>query len=62
MASARVEVRPPIEEERMSSDEERPKRSDQLPEEGPESVVPDDVPQDDPRSSEEELREQDGEA
>jgi hypothetical protein len=46
----------------MSSDEERPKRSDQLPEEGPESVVPDDVPQDDPRSSEEELREQDGEA
>ncbi|MGI8800564.1 MAG: hypothetical protein ACR2KV_00085 [Solirubrobacteraceae bacterium] len=34
--------------------EERPKRSDQLPEEGPESVVPDDAP----GGSEEELAEQ----
>jgi hypothetical protein len=41
----------------MSTDEERPKRSDQLPEDGPESVVPDDVPAEDPRSSEAELEE-----
>jgi hypothetical protein len=43
----------------MSTEEERPKRSDQLPEDGPESVVPDDVPAEDPRSSEGELEEQD---
>jgi hypothetical protein len=42
----------------MSTEEERPKRSDQLPEDGPESVVPDDVPAEDPRSSERELEEQ----
>ncbi len=42
----------------MSPDEERPKRSDQLPEDGPESVVPDDAPPGDASSSEEELREQ----
>ncbi len=39
--------------------EERPKRSDQLPEEGPESVVPDDAAGGaDPRSSEGELIEE----
>jgi hypothetical protein len=42
----------------MSTEEERPKRSDQLPEDGPESVVPDDVPAEDPRSSEGELEDQ----
>ncbi len=42
----------------MSGQPERPKRSDQLPEEGPESVVVDDLPAGDRRSSEEELREQ----
>lgn len=40
--------------------EERPKRSDQLPEEAPESVVPDDVPPGDPQSAEAELRESPG--
>ncbi len=36
----------------MTTDEERPKRSDQLPEDGPESVVPDDVPAGEPESAE----------
>ena len=40
--------------------QERPKRSDQLPEEAPESVVPDDVPPGDPESAEAELRESAG--
>jgi hypothetical protein len=38
--------------------EERPKRSDQLPEEGPESVVPDDAVGGGSRSAEGELSEQ----
>jgi hypothetical protein len=41
----------------MSTDEPRPKRSDQLPEDGPESVVPDDVPAGDPESAEQEVKE-----
>jgi hypothetical protein len=39
----------------MSTREERPKRSDQLPEDGPESLVPDDVPPEDPESAEHEV-------
>jgi hypothetical protein len=39
--------------------DERPKRSDQLPEDGPESVVPDDVAPDEDESAEADLREQD---
>lgn len=40
----------------MDTGDERPKRSDQLPEDGPESVVPDDVPPDQPESAEEDVR------
>jgi hypothetical protein len=39
--------------------DERPKRSDQLPEDGPESVVPDDVPPGDDESAEADLGDQD---
>ncbi|MEA2298878.1 MAG: hypothetical protein QOF77_1814 [Solirubrobacteraceae bacterium] len=44
----------------MSTEDERPKRSDQLPEDGPESVVADDVPAADSRSAEADVRQGDG--